>query len=75
MIKTAADSNYKIYNEESEIVFDRMEYNRSEKRTNFFLYNDLERFVWKTSALLYRQIRNLSRVVISIMLYLQFLKK
>ena len=40
-IKTAPEAKYEIYNGESEIVFDSVEYDWSEKKTRFYLYDDL----------------------------------
>ena len=40
-IKTAPESEYEIYNGESEIVFDSVEYDWNEHKTSFYLYDDL----------------------------------
>lgn len=45
-IKTAPEAKYEIYNGESEIVFDSVEYDWSEKKTSFFLYDDLVGEIW-----------------------------
>ena len=45
-IKTAPEARYEIYNGESEIVFDSVEYDWSEKKTRFYLYDDLVGEIW-----------------------------
>ena len=40
-IKTAPDARYEAFNGESEIVFDSVEYDWNEKKTSFYLYDDL----------------------------------
>ena len=40
-IKTAPNTKFEVLNGESEIVFDSVEYEWSEKKTSFYLYDDL----------------------------------
>ena len=40
-IKTAPEAKYEIYNGESEIFFDSVEYDWSEKKTRFYLYDEM----------------------------------
>ncbi|MBP3804395.1 MAG: sel1 repeat family protein [Oribacterium sp.] len=45
-IKTAPETKYEIFNGELEIVFDSVEYDWSEKKTSFYLYDDLVGKIW-----------------------------
>ncbi|WP_031553606.1 tetratricopeptide repeat protein [Oribacterium sp. FC2011] len=45
-IKTAPEARYEIFNGESEIVFDSVEYDWSEKKTSFYLYDEMVGEIW-----------------------------
>ena len=45
-IKTAPDAKYESFNGKSEIVFDSVEYDWGERKTRFYLYDDLVGEIW-----------------------------
>ena len=45
-IKTAPEAKYEVFNGESEIVFDSVEYDWNEHKTSFYLYDDMVGEIW-----------------------------